>query len=233
MRAPRVFVWGVAAALAYFLAGALVWPGIPVRILYEGTAPPVPYRWVHPPANLASGNQVPQGGVGVIGLSPDGSASASILTDDAQAGVIFPRAAIIPRPRVTSVRVRLTPLDPASIAPPPPGLRFDGNAYRMEATYASGEAIALRRPVTPVLRYPVHATALLRSTGAAWAPLVAKRVEAALQIFAASGALGVFVAAGPAPAPSKPWGAYAAVTAGILAAAAAWLFARRSRTVPG
>ncbi len=229
MASNRMFLWGLAAALGYFLAAALVWPGIPVRILYEGSAPPAPYRWAHPPADLASGNQAPQGGTGTISLTADGSASASILTDDAQAGVIFPRGVIVPRPGVSAVRVRITPLDPAPVAPPPAGLRFDGNAYRVEATYASGEPVVLRRTVTVVLRYPVHATALLRYTARAWTALDAKRVEAALQVFAASDALGVFAAAGPAPAPSTPWIAYAAAAAGVLTAAMAFVMDRRRR----
>ncbi len=220
---------------SYAAAALYAWPLVPVRPLlvpvrplYDGVAPPLPYRWIHPPANLAAGNQAPEPGTGTITFAPDGSASASVLTNDAQAGLIFSRGGVAPRPGVTSARASIVPVDPNSVAPPPPGLRFDGNAYRMEARYSTGEPVALLRPVTPVLRYPVHATVLLRSDGRGWVPLDgSKRVEESLQVFARSDQLGVFVAAGPAGPAGTPWIAYAAGGAGVIAAAAAFLLARR------
>jgi hypothetical protein len=163
----------------------------------------------------------------MIPFGPDGSASASVLTNDAQAGLIFSHGGVAPRAGVASAKATIVPLDPASIAPPPPGLRFDGNAYRMEAAYATGEPVALLKPVTPVLRYPTHATVLLRSTGGGWIPLDSKRVEESLQIFARSDQLGVFVAAAPATPASNPWVAYAAGGAGVIAAAIAFFLAWR------
>jgi hypothetical protein len=131
------------------------------------------------------------------------------------------------------VRVRITPLDPAPVAPPPPGLRFDGNAYRMEATYNTGEPIMLLKPATPVLRYPKHATTLLRSTGAGWTALETHVVAGSLQLFGPADRLGVFVAAGPLGGPSIAWGTIAAITAavvGVLAAVFAALFAQQRRS---
>ncbi len=218
---------GVAVALVYFVAASYVWSHVPIRLLYDGVAPPLPYRWIHPPANLAAGNQAPEPGTGTITFAPDGSASASVLTNDAQAGLILSHGGVAPRPGVTSAQASIVPVDPNAIALPPPGLRFDGNAYRMEARYSTGEPVALLKPVTPVLRYPVHATALLRSNGRGWVQLDSKRVEESLQVFARSDQLGVFVAAGPAGPASTPWIAYAAGGAGVIAAAAAFLLARR------
>lgn len=220
---------GAAIVLSYVLAAVLVWSGVPVRILYDGVAPPLPYRWVRPPANLASGNQAPEPGTGTISFTLEGSASASVLTDDAQAGLIFSRGGVAPRAGVTFAKARIVPLDPNSIAPPPPGLRFDGNAYRMEATYSTGESVALLKPVTPVLRYPVHATVLLRSAGHGWTRLDSRRVTESLQTFAQSDQLGVFVAAAALGATSNLWAAYAAAAAGVIAAVAAFLLARRRR----
>jgi hypothetical protein len=217
----RTAGWGLAAVLLYLVVAPAVWRAVPARLLYEGEAPPAPYRWVHPPPELARDNQAPTGGTGQIGLNPTGSGSASILTDDAQAGVIFPHDTVAPRTGVTAAVVRITPVDPATVAPPPAGLVFDGNGYRVEAAYQSDGPIVLRRPVTPVLRYPRHATVLLRWSNGTWTPLDTKRVQAALQIFAASDRLGVFVAARPAAAAGS-WLPYALVgLAALLAAAAA------------
>lgn len=223
--------WGLAAAICYLLAGAQVWPSNPLRLLYEGEAPPLPYRWVRPPANLPEPNQPPASGVGEIALTPAGSQSASVLTDEGQAALILRFGAIAPRPGASTVTVRITPLDPGSVAPPPPNLMFDGNGYRMEATYNTGEAVTLVKPATPVLRYPKHATVLLRSSGSGWVVLETHVVAGSLQLFGPSDRLGVFAAAAPSRTSPLPWPRYAVALAvgGVLLALAAAVLARRRR----
>ena len=229
-RRGRALAWGLAAAIVYVVVAPYVWRAVPARLLYEGEAPPAPYRWVHPPPSLARDNQAPSGGGGQIGVSATGSGSASILTDDAQAGVIFPHDAVAPQPGVTAAIVHITPVDAATVAPPPSGWVFDGNGYRVEAAYRNGRPIVLRRPVTPVLRYPRHATVLLRWNGGTWTALDTKRIAAGLQVFAPSDALGVFVAARPTGGGSPPWLIYGAGTLAIvLAAAVALLLIRKRR----
>jgi hypothetical protein len=229
-RRSRVAAWGLVAAIAYLLVAPLVWRGAPARLLYEGEVPPAPYRWVHPPAALARDNQQPTGGTGQIGLNPTGSGSASILTDDAQAGIIFAHDAVAPQRGVTSATVTITPVDPDTVAPPPAGYVFDGNGYRVVAVYSNGRPVVLRGPVTPVLRYPRHATVLLRWSDGKWTMLDTRRVQAALQIFAASNQLGVFVAARPAGGGTNAWLAYVAAAAVLAAAAIAAVLVRRRRT---
>ena len=226
-------VWGLIAVAVYLVTAPMTWRDVPARLLYEGEAPPAPYHWVNPPPDLARDNQPPTGGTGQIGLNPTGSGSASILTDDAQAGVIFPHDSVAPRPGVTAAVVRITPVDPAKVAAPPPGLVFDGNGYRVEAAYQRDGPIVLRRAVTPVLRYPRHATVLLRWSNGAWTTLDTKRVQAALQIFAASDRLGMFVAARPTGGGTS-WAIYVAAAAGaiILAGAIAWTIRTRRSGAP-
>lgn len=228
----RGLAWGLAAAICYLVVGAQVWPANPLRLLYEGEAPPLPYRWVRPPANLPEPNQPPAPGVGEIPLTPTGSQSASILTDDGQAALILRFGAISPHAGASTVTVRITPLDPTSIAPPPANLVFDGNAYRMEATYNTGGPANLVKPVTPVLRYPKHATVLLRFSGSGWIAQETHVVAGSLQLFGPSDALGVFVAAAPPRTPPIPWTRYAAVAAavaGLMIALTATVLARRRR----
>jgi hypothetical protein len=233
-RRPFAAGCGLAAAALYLLVAPAVWHHFPARLLYEGEAPPAPYRWVQPPPELARDNQAPSGGSGEIGLNAFGSGSASILTDDAQAGVIFPHDAVAPKPGATAAVVRVTPVDPATVAPPPRGLVFDGNGYRVEAAYRGDGPVVLHRPVTPVLRYPRHATVLLRWSGGAWTPLDTKRVQAALQIFAASDRLGVFVAARPRGGGALPWWLYAGAAAVLIAGAVVTLVMRgRPKAPPG
>jgi hypothetical protein len=224
------FAWGLAAAICYLVVGTQVWPSNPLRLLYEGEAPPLPYRWVRPPANLPEPNQPPASGVGEIALTPTGSQSASVLTDDGQAALILRFGAIAPRAGASTVTVRITPLDPRSAAPPP-NLVIDGNAYRMEATYNTGEPVTLVKPVTPVLRYPKHATVLLRSSGSGWVAVESHVVAGSLQLFGPSDMLGVFAAAAPRGTSPLPWPRYAVslAVAGVLVALAAMVRARRRR----
>jgi hypothetical protein len=229
----RVFAWGLAVSVCYLIAGIFVWPAVPLKILYEGEAPPLPYRWVHPPANLPEPNQPPTPGSGTIALTPTGSQSSSVLTDDGQAALILRFGAIAPHAGASSVTIRITPLDPGTVSAAPPGLRFDGNAYRMEGTYNTGAPITLLKSVTPVLRYPKHATVLLRSSGAGWTSLETHIVAGSLQLFGPSDRLGVFVAGAPSTGPSASGSPYVAVAAAIVAVAAAiaaLVLIRRRRT---
>lgn len=226
----RVLALGIAAGACYLAAGTLVWPAVPLKILYEGEAPPLPYRWVHPPANLPEPNQPPTPGSGTIALTPTGSQSASVLTDDGQAAIILRFGAIAPRDGASSVTVRIIPLDPATLPAPPPGMRFDGNAYRMDAVYDTGGPITLRTSATPVLRYPKHATVLLRFSGSGWTSLETHVVGGSLQLFGPTDTLGTFVAAAPPTAAPAPWATYAPVAAaiaGVLAALVALILVRR------
>lgn len=219
----QVLAWGLVAAACYLIAGTYVWPTVPLKILYEGEAPPLPYRWVRPPGNLPEPNQPPLSGAGTIPFTPTGSQSASVLTDDGQAALILRFGAIAPHSGASSVTVRITPLDPNTVGAAPTGLRFDGNAYRMEAAYNTGQPVTLLKPATPVLRYPKHATTLLRSTGAGWVSLETHVVSGSLQLFGPTDRLGVFAAAAPptTPLPSARYVSVAAAAAGVLAALAA------------
>jgi hypothetical protein len=228
----RVFAWGLMASVCYLIVGTFVWPAVPLKILYEGEAPPLPYRWVHPPANLPEPNQPPTPGSGTIVFTPTGSQSASVLTDDGQAALILRFGAIAPRAGASSVTIRITPLDPATVSAPPTGLRFDGNSYRMDGIYNTGEPITLLKPVTPVLRYPKHATVLLRRSGSGWTSLETHIVAGSLQLFGPSDRPGLFVAAAPSTEASAPGATYVAIAvaiAGVLAAIAALILIRRRR----
>lgn len=229
----RVLVGGGIAVTLYLVAGAVTWPMVPLRILYEGSAPPLPYRWVRPPATLPEPNQTAEPGAGSVAIDAGRSSSTSVVTGDGQAGVIFRAGAIAPRAGATAALVKITALDPATIAPPGNGLQFDGNGYRVEAVYDTGGPVALRTPVTVVLRYPRHATALLRSAGRGWTPLKAHLVPGALQVFAASDGLGVFVVGAPGAASTVPWGVYVAVGAAVVGALVALVASARARRRPG
>lgn len=223
--------WGTAAALVYVAAVACCCPQTrPARPLYDGYVPPPPYRWVRPPAAVARSNQLPAEGRGVVALTPQGSAPAAVATDDEQAVVVFPKGAIEPRPGERSVEVRLTPLDPAGLGPAPPGVRYDGNAYRVTATYAiSHRPAPLAAAVNVVLRYATGANVVLQRTGSGWTRLASTTIPINFQVYGPTRDLGVFVAAGPPPhgVPLSVW-VYRIVTGllWLLVAVLLWLLLR-------
>lgn len=191
------------AVIALYLAAVAIVPSAPHgRTLFDGLVPQPPYRWVRPPEGRQSDNEQPKPYTTFLPLRADGSVPAEVATDDLQATLTLPANVVAPRAGETRARVTLTPLDPGTLAPPPSGRRFDGNAYRTDAVYdGSGTPVTLRGPVTIVLRYAAHATTILRleKTGdrAGWARLPTTVYTGSQEDLAHSDTLGVFVASNP------------------------------------
>jgi hypothetical protein len=224
--------WAPAAAAAYLLLAAVsaVLLRFPHRPVFDGQAPAAPYRWVDPPPGLAESNRPPLPGGDRIPIDATGSAATAIQTEDAQAQATFPQGAFPPgEDRAVEVLVR--PLAPASLGPPPRGMRFDGNAYVWEArSVPSGRPVQLAVPATLVLRYARHATVLLRWTGSGWERLQTDRIPASLAVFSNVDELGTFTAAGPPPRPRRfPWGTLALLSGGAAALAVFFGFRARRR----
>jgi len=201
---------GVAIAALYVVVAQLSFRDglVPTKPLYDGTGPPPPYRWVNPPPELAKTNTKPSSGSGTTPIGPKHSPAYNVNTDDAQASVIFPPDGIVPMPGQTSMKITLTPLDPATVASSPPGLDYDGNAYKIMAVYQpSGKPVDIPNVVcsltnanacaTVVLRYAFNATKLYRLDGTSWTEVPSQRATSALQIYGNTNKLGVFAAAGP------------------------------------
>ena len=146
----------------------------------------------------------------------------------------FPSGVVAIRPGQSSVKVMIIPLDPAQVTSASVGLRFDGNAYGVEAYYApSASEVMLAGPVTVVLRYPRHATIMLRSSDSGWTALSTTRYLGSLQVLANSDQLGVFVAAAPYGALIITWVPYLAAMIGLAAAVTVFLLIRRRSFRPG
>jgi hypothetical protein len=215
--------WGLAAAATYVLLSLtqLGPPGLPFRPLFDGLAPPRPYRWVVPPPEFAGQNQPPLSGTIDLVLGRMGSKADSLITGDGQAQVTFGDRAFRPMGEERAVRAQITPVDPAQFGPPPAGLPFNGNAYEVEAEYLpSGRPAPVAREISMAMRYPTHATVILRWNGDGWDRLETGLISANLTVFAATTELGVYVPAGrPQPATRGfPW-----ATLGYLSVVAAAL----------
>lgn len=190
--------WGLAAAALYLAAGLIpASTGVPVLPVFDGLAPPEPYRWVDPPPDALEGIGEPFGGEETISVE-DNFGAFTVFTDDGQAQATMLVDAVELPPGEESIAMTITPLDPEAVGPPPSGLRFDSNAYRIEAEYVpSGDPVVVTDEATVLLRYAVHAEEILRRDGDEWRPLETTVLQGTLQLVTNTPELGVFVAAGP------------------------------------
>jgi hypothetical protein len=212
-------VLGIAAA-ALLAAAAFLGRGPSVRALYDSAVPPPVYRWVNTPADVVADHQAPARADGTVGETQAGSKPSTVGTGDGQAAAVFPASAF--PGGEGEVHVTISPLDPATLPPPPGGLRFDGNAYRFEASGGPAGSAALAHPATVILRYPINATHLLRLESGRWRAMKATLVRPSLTVYGETASLGTFVPAGPPAPPGRrpPWmplGAGAAAGAVALA----------------
>lgn len=213
MRTPRRFVplTAVVVVAAYLALASLSFDqGLPIRPVYDGTAPPQSYKWVNPPPGQEEGNEKPEPTNGRIGLDDKGVKNGTIATPDGQFVLTIQEGSIPPKAGQNSVKVDITPLDPNTLGDPPKDLSYDGNAYRVTAVYLpSNEPVSIdaetcpieaqpKRCATLVVRYAFGSTALYRRTGKTWTAVpLAQAIPSSLQIFGDTPELGTFVPAGP------------------------------------
>jgi hypothetical protein len=139
----RAVLSGLLVVGAY-VAGALVTGRIdPLarRPIFDGFAPPPPYRWVSPPPSLAHGNQKPESGTVRVKFGSNGVSRPLVAsTSDLQATLILSPGTFPPTAGQQSVQIRIQPLAPPGSGTSLSGLRTAGNVYRFAATYEPGGA---------------------------------------------------------------------------------------------
>jgi len=167
----RTGAWLVVAYVATAVATTSWAPGA-MRPLFDGFGShPGEYLWVDPPREYAEGNRPPEPAQTTLRLAADGSAPGSASPPDGQVLAQFQSKAVPPHPPDQSAVVDVTPVAAGTLAPPPAGLRAEGNAYRVTVTYQpSGTPVErLDVPGTVGLTSVAPATVLLFSPeGGAW-----------------------------------------------------------------
>lgn len=215
---PSTVVLGLAVLSAIMTRGAHA----------DGSLPPQPYNYLHPPPSLAAENVRPASANRSYSAAYARSRAWFLFTRDGQAGVAVRQGALVVPPPATSLRVRLEPVDV------PPGLprnaTVQGNAYHITARVEPGDgAIQLARPVQITLRWPLAPDAVYVHQGGAWRE-VCNSAHATLTsstITCATTTLGTFVAIStPSPLLSVPtWLIYLAELLGLgLIALVIYLF---------
>ena len=200
----RPLVAGVGLAVVY-VAIALVTPeltGRPLLPLFDGFAPPAPYNWVNPPPGLEDDNSPPPEASQDVALDEGVSKASNSATSDGQAIAGLDIGSVAPHPPDTSVLVRISPVDPGTLAPLPDGLRPEGNAYRVTLAYQpSGEAVtALAKPGTIALTAAAPATTLVFSSdGSGWQVVEARPFGDSHGLFAPLTGPGLYLSASHNP----------------------------------
>jgi hypothetical protein len=168
-RSRTAVLVGIGVAVLYLVGAALSGRAglVARRPLLDGLAPPVPYRWVKPPPDLAASNKPPASLRASVKLTAGGSQIGAFATSDGQFNLVLGEGAVPARPGQTSVAVSVDPVDPATLGPAPPGLIVAGNAYRIQAAYRPSDARidTLGGRSSVGLVYPLLATAIANPSG--------------------------------------------------------------------
>ena len=154
----------------------------------DGSLPPRPYHYLHPPAALAGSNAPPLSGDGPIAVSGGHSHQGYLFTRDGQAGLIAPSGAFV----ASSVQLHIAPVE----TPPglPPEFTSDGNAYKITASGQEGTALA--RTISVVLKYPQPPPAVFHYRNGRWRRLCYsdQATFSPTSITCSASSLGIFVA---------------------------------------
>ena len=245
MRANRhvgVGAWLVAAYVAVAVATTAWSPG-GVRPLFDGFGSHSgQYYWVNPPREFAEGNQKPETAqAGIVLDGPDGSGPASASPPDGQVLATVVPKAVPPRPPDEAATLDARPVDAGTLAPLPPGLRAEGNAYRITVTYRPSGTVLDKLAVPGVVGLtsaaPAHVL-LFSADGEAWQRRDATSLQQGNGLTGVFDETGYYLAAAEGPPRAAASGGGVPVVVYVLGAlvplALAWLLlGRRSAEATG
>lgn len=149
------------------LVGLVFVLAVPHSVQADGTLPPQPYRYLHPPPALADANSPPESGSASLKVVHGRSSAGFLFTKDTQAGLIIPARALVTAGSATSIRIQIQPVE----TPPnlPRHYAPEGNAYSITATGESGNMpVRVARPVNLTMRWPHPPLAIYEYVGGKW-----------------------------------------------------------------
>lgn len=149
------------------LVGLLAVGIVPATVHADGLLPPQPYRYLHPPASLASENSPPAAGSGSLKVVQGRSSAGFLFTRDTQAGLVIPKGAFVTTPSATSIQIQIEPVEtPGNL---PQHYIAEGNAYRITVTGQPGNtAVRLAHRVNLTLRWPHPPLAIYEYLSGKW-----------------------------------------------------------------
>ena len=136
----------------------------------DGTLPPQPYHYLHPPPAIAGSNTPPDSGDVYIPARAGQSLGGFGFTGDGQAGITTHVGAFRVSPAATVVHIKINPVET------PPGLpaqvAADGNSYNITAVGQPGNASArLAKKVDLTFRWPHIPLAMYVYRNGSWRQL--------------------------------------------------------------
>ena len=189
LRAAAGFGW-------VLLLATVVACATPTAVYADGSLPPQPYRYLHPPPAFAQNNQPPLTGTRVLPVGYMRSVQWFAFTDDGQAGISADKGAFQVSPRTTAVVIRMDPVEV------PPGLparvAADGNAYRVVAVEQPGnKPAALVKQVDITLRWPHLAIGMYEYRDGSWRQICNRNqlIISPSTMSCSASTLGIFVGA--------------------------------------
>ena len=190
MSRRRALVGAAVAALYVVACVATSMSGrVRVRPLFEGFAPPPPYRWVAPPKRFAANNVKPSTATGQLAVQSGKSAAGAVATDDGQFVANFAAGAVAVTPDAGGIDLKATPVDPATLGPLPAGTFADGNAYRLDVTArpAGTPVASLATPGNVIVSLPSAGTGVAFSAdGRTWQQVTSQPVGGSKMILGVS-----------------------------------------------
>jgi hypothetical protein len=157
-----------------------VWLPVPAAA-HQGHSPGG-YRWVNAPHDEPSAG-TPTGATSTfeVEVEAEGTLSQLVTTADRQLLAVFPPGAF-----ASAVQLVVRPLDPHRLAPPPPGMAFDSNAYEITAD------APLRTPFRLSLRYAHLGEQVVVFGGGRWRTLASRNLHQIFQARLDAPTLGAF-----------------------------------------
>jgi hypothetical protein len=217
----RALAWGILIVSLYVAGGMLSGHLSPLarRPLLDGIIPPLPYRWVSPPPELADSNLPPASGRSRIPMGAKGSQPAFMATDDAQVTLNAPKGAIPAHAGAEAVVMTIEPVDPAAVGGLPGHLTIKGNVYVIAATYQPGgdRVRRLAAPIVAIVTYPAltndlgNHTLLVSPDGKRWTQIETHDQHATKQVNGRLPSLGYLAVAS---APLSPAGSDGVIPSG-------------------
>ncbi|MCA1693021.1 MAG: hypothetical protein LC733_12815 [Actinobacteria bacterium] len=161
----------------------------PFRPLFNGFAPPQPYRRD-------------------VVLGPEGSEVTNVTTSDDQAVAGLELGSVPPNPPDTGVKLQVAPVDPGRLAPLPQGLDALSNAYQVTLTYLPSQTAVLRLAKDGTIALTAvspHGILLYSADGAEWAEVPSRPFGNTNGRFTTLQATGHYLVAGTrVPPPAEP-----------------------------
>lgn len=187
-----------------------------MNVSADGSLPPEPYNWLHPPPALAGSNGSPQSGKVILPLRKGRSRAGYGFTGDGQAGIVAKSGTFQASSQAKTVQVLIKPVEePGQL---PGQLLPDGNAYSLVATeHPGGRRSRVGGGLTVVFRFPYAPTGVYLYRRGSWHRVcgTGQAVITPTTISCATSALGTFLVVhapagkggpllGPSPAGLSP-----------------------------